>query len=987
MRRVRIPSPRPTGFRQLAVIAGGAAFACAAFGLVVVSPAHASTTRYEAENAALSGGAVLASDHTGYSGTGFVAGFTDANKGTAKTAFTVTAATSGNYTVALGYADGNADTRTLTLTVDGGSARQIALLPTGSWNTWSTASSSVTLGAGQHSVAYSFGSGDSANVNLDYVDVTPPSSGSTGPMYEAENATLSGGAAVATDHTGYSGTGFVAGFTDGNKGNAASTFTVSSTIADAAPVALRYSNGTGSAKTLSIYVNAVFVVQASLAATANWDSWATQSQTLTLGAGSNTIAYKFDPADSGNVNLDNITVGPTVAPTPTPTPTPTATPPPGGAVYQAESAFFSGGPAVASSFSGASDAYLTGFGAAGARAIFTVNSTGHAAVAVNLRYSSAAAGTLHVYVNGGVQHQVSLAGTGSGSTWATASDTLTLRTGLNTITYQNDSGDNGSANLDYLQLPAGAALAPRGATVPYQEQEAENGATNATIIGPDRTFPTQASEASGRRAVRLSSSGQYVQFTLAHPANSIVIRYSIPDTADGSEYDPTIGMYVNGTRARTITLNNRYSWEYGAYPYDNNPGGGGGHHFYDEVRTLTSTMPAGTVVRLQKDAADTAGYYVVDLVDFEQVDAAYPMPSGFLSISSYGAVANDGADDTNAINSAVSAAEAQGKGLWVPAGQFEINAHINLANVTIRGAGPWYSILHGANGLGGLFATGSRVQILDLGISGDVTYRNDGAFHTGIEGNFGTGSMIQNVWIEHAKVGMWPDTGTNGLYIGASRIRDTMADGINIHGGAANTTFAQSSVRNTGDDAMAMDSEGGTDSGDALLFNTAQTPVLANTAAVYGGTNMRIEDNLLSDTVTAGAGIAVSTRFGNPFTGTVSVQRNTLTRTGSLEPNWVSKFGALWIYASQSDITTPVIANDNSILDSTYSGVLISFNKTISNLSFNNDQITTTGYYGIEIQSAGSGTFSNVSVSGTASGGLSVSGGFTINRGPGNTGW
>jgi len=63
------------------------------------------------------------------------------------------------------------------------------------------------------------------------------------------------------------------------------------------------------------------------------------------------------------------------------------------------------------------------------------------------------------------------------------------------------------------------------------------------------------------------------------------------------------------------------------------------------------------------------------------------------------------------------------------------------------------------------------VQILDLGISGDATYRNDSAFHTGIEGNFGTGSMIQNVWIEHTKVGMWPDTGTNGLYIGASRIR------------------------------------------------------------------------------------------------------------------------------------------------------------------------------------------------------------------------
>jgi len=985
--------------KRLHTIAGVTALACVALGVTVASTAQASTTRYEAESATLFGGAVVETDHTGYSGTGFVGGYTDADKGAAKTTFAVTADTAGAYTVALGYADGNSDARTISLAVDGGTAQQVTLAATGSWNTWSAASASITLSAGKHSVAYSFGSADSGNVNLDYVDVTPPSSGtSTGPVYEAESAALSGGTVIATDHTGYTGTGFVGGYTDGNKGNATTTFTVNSSIAGTAPVALRYANGNGSTKTLSVYVNGTKTGQTSLTATADWNSWTTQSQTLTLKAGSNTIAYKFDTDDTANVNLDDINVGTTLAPTPTPTPTgttasptptPTTTPTPGdGATYQAESAFFSGGPVVGSSFTGATGSYLTGFGATGSRAIFTVNSSGNGVSAVNLRYSASAASTLHVYVNGLAQHQVSLAGTGSGSTWASAADTLTLRTGLNTITYQSDSGDSaGNAALDYLQLPTGAAMAARGATVAYDEQEAEAGSTNATVIGPDRTFPTQAAEASGRKAVKLASAGQYVQFTLTHPANSIVIRYSIPDTADGTEYDPTIGMYVNGTRARSITLNNRYCWQYGAYPYDNNPSEAGGHHFYDEVRTLTSAMPAGTVVKLQKDAADTASYYIVDLVDFEQVDAAYPMPSGFLNITSYGAVAGDGNDDTSAINSAVSAAEAQGKGLWIPSGQFEINAHINLANVTVRGAGPWYSILHGANGLGGLFATGSNVQIFDLGISGDATYRNDSAFHTGIEGNFGTGSMIQNVWIEHTKVGLWPDTGTNGLYIGASRIRDTMADGINIHGGAQNTTFLQSSVRNTGDDAMAMDSEGGTDSADALQFDTAQLPVLANTAAVYGGTGMRIEDNLLSDTVTAGAGIAVSTRFGNPFSGTQYVQRNTLTRTGSLEPNWVSKLGALWIYASQTDITTPVIVNDNTILDSTYSGVLISYNKTITNLSFSNDKITTTGYYGIEVQSAGSGTFTTVVVSGTASGGSSITGGFTVTRGSGDTGW
>ena len=983
MKRLRLPSLDRT---PLAVTAGTVTLALLAAGLTIGSPAYAGPTRYEAENATRSGGAVVATDHTGYTGTGFVGGYVDANKGTARTTFAVTVGTAGTYTLGLGYADGNSDARTLTLTVDGGPATTVTLPPTGSWDTWSNAATSVALGAGNHSVAYSFGANDTANVNLDHLDVSGPTAG---PI-EAENAVLTGGAVIANDHTGYTGTGFVGGFTDANKGTAAAAFAVNSSTAGIAPVTLRFANGNGSAKTLSIYVNGTRAEQISLPATANWDTWATQTQSLTLRAGANTVAYRFDSTDTGNVNLDHVVVGPAVTPPTTPPPTtppPTTPPPTGGPTYQAEAAFFAGGPTPGSTLAGASGSYLTGFATAGARAVFTVNSSGNAATAVNLRHSGSAAATLHVYVNGAVQHRVSLPGTGS--TWATAADTLTLRTGLNTIAYQNDSGDNGTAvNLDYLHLPTGAAMAARGATVPYEELEAENGSTNATVIGPDRTFLAQAAEASGRTAVKLSSNGQYVQFTLTRPANSIVVRYAVADTADGSTYTPTLGMYVNGTRARSLTLTNRYSWQYGAYPYDNNPGGGGAHHFYDEARTLTGAMPAGTVVRLQKDATDTAGYYVVDLVDFEQVDAAYAMPAGFLNVTAYGAVADDGTNDTAAITSAVAAARSQGQGVWVPAGQFEINAHVDLAGVTLRGAGPWYSILHGANGLGGLFATGSQVQILDLGISGDVTYRNDSAFHTAIEGNFGSGSMVQNVWMEHTKVGMWPDTGTNGLYVGGVRIRDTMADGVNLHAGVANTTLTQSSIRGTGDDGLAMFSQGQANTNDAFTFDTVQAPVLANTVGIYGGNNLRVEDNLLSDTVTAGAGIAISTRFSpTPFSGTQSVKRNTLTRTGSLEPNWNSKFGAIWVYADTSDITTPVVINDNTVDDSTYSGVLISFNKTVTNLSLDNDRITRAGNYGIEIQSAGSGTFSNVTVTGAAAGGLSISGGFTINRGSGNSGW
>jgi hypothetical protein len=50
------------------------------------------------------------------------------------------------------------------------------------------------------------------------------------------------------------------------------------------------------------------VKQINLASTANWDTWATHTESVTLNAGNNTIAYKVDTGDYGYVNLDNLTV-------------------------------------------------------------------------------------------------------------------------------------------------------------------------------------------------------------------------------------------------------------------------------------------------------------------------------------------------------------------------------------------------------------------------------------------------------------------------------------------------------------------------------------------------------------------------------------------------------------------------------------------------------------------------------------------------------
>ncbi|MFC8076886.1 carbohydrate-binding protein [Streptomyces sp. NPDC057307] len=798
---------------------------------------------------------------------------------------------------------------------------------------------------------------------------------------EAESGTLSGGAVRSTEHAGYTGSGFVGGYTDGNKGSASTSFTVPSAAAGNGSLKIRYANGTTATMTLSLYVNGAKVRQISLPATANWTTWATRDEPVPYKEGSNTVALTFTTADSGNVNLDNFTAATPDAPTEPPADAP---------AQDAEDAYFSGGSGIANSASGyGGRGYLTGFTKAGARAVFAVDAPAARTypVAVRYRTTASAAASVSLTANGTKIRQVQLPGT-TGE-WRTTTTDVPLRASLNTLTLRTESGDAGDFQLDGITVTGAGAGVSRGATVPYTAYEAESGTTNATTIGPDRTFLSVPSEASGRKAVVLDSTGEYVQFTLTRPANALTLRYSIPDNAAGTGTSATLSVYANGTQVKDLDLSSKYAWVYGGYPYNNDPSQGSAHHFFDETRATVGNFPAGTVLKFQKDSGDTAANYTLDLVETETAPAAATMPStGFVSATTLGVTPDDGSDDTAALNSAVGTAKSQGKGLWLPAGTYNISDHVNLTGIALRGAGEWSTVLRGKDGKGGLFGRGGTNTVQDLTIAGDVSYRDDANFHAAIEGDFGTGSTIQNIWIEHTKVGLWIDAPTDGLYVSGLRIRDTFADGINLHKGTANTEVWNTSVRNTGDDGLAMFSEAQAVSNSAYRFNTVQVPLLANGVGIYGGNANRVEDNVFADTVTGSAGIAISSRFAPvPFSGTTSVQRNTLQRTGGYEPNWQSEFGALWIYADSSDITAPVLVQDIDIIDSTYSGVLVSWQKTVSNLTLKNIKIQNTGTHGIEINAAGAGTFSDVTVTGAPDGGLDLVGGFAITRGPGNSGW
>ncbi|HEX7714039.1 MAG TPA: right-handed parallel beta-helix repeat-containing protein, partial [Bacillota bacterium] len=501
------------------------------------------------------------------------------------------------------------------------------------------------------------------------------------------------------------------------------------------------------------------------------------------------------------------------------------------------------------------------------------------------------------------------------------------------------------------------------------------------------------SESSGRKYVNLSAAGQYVQWTLSQPANAIVIRYNMPDASGGGGITANLSFYVNGTHNRDISVTSKYAWVYGGYPWDNNPANGNAHRFYDETRVLLgTTLAAGTVIKLQKDSGDTAAYYNIDLIDMENVGSALTQPANSLAITSYGAVANDANDDTAAFNSVVSAAISQGKSVWLPAGTFILNSRPNsFSGVTIHGAGMWYTVLSGS---GASFSpNGNNCKFYDFALFGNTTQRIDSALETGFDGNLGTGSVIQNIWMEHLKCGIWANNGTNGLLVNGCRIRNTFADGINLYNGTKNTTVQNCSLRNTGDDSIAIWSGGGNAcTGNIVQSNMVQSPYHANTIAVYGGSGNTVQNNYCYDTVQFGSGVYLANRFSVvAFSGTTTVSGNTLTRCGSWDNDYSLPWGAIKLGAEENNMGGTFTISNNTLVNSLYSGILIIGPNSCNGAIFSNINIITAGTYGIEVRNNayGSATFTSVAVSGALSGGLNNAAGsnFTINKGSGNSGW
>ena len=464
-----------------------------------------------------------------------------------------------------------------------------------------------------------------------------------------------------------------------------------------------------------------------------------------------------------------------------------------------------------------------------------------------------------------------------------------------------------------------------GAKLAYTTYEAEQSELKNGIVENQSSSKeadrATAREASGQAYVDLPTNAS-VSFIAQAEANAVTVRYTVPDGESGK-----VEIKVNNTVIGTLDLSSKSNWQY-LDNYKYHPDGDVKVHDtpaadrlarfqFDEVSQLfkEANIKVGDKVTITNIDSTPVG---IDLVDLEKAPDAIKQPENSVSITDFGAVANDGSDDYQAFMAAIESAKASKKSVYIPEGQFDFSRPISLYvpdGIKITGAGQWHTKLHFLNteaakyddkgyagGGGGItFEPSSKdIDLGNLSMDSNLNSRHDEqANYKGISGTLGTGSSIHDIKIEHFEVGVWigdysqnkPLNYTDGLTISNATIRNNFADGVNFAQGTSNSTVINSNIRGNGDDGLATwsshheNTNAHVAENNRFLNNTVELGWRAAGIGIFGGKGHEVANNLIKDNANWG-GVRLNTVFKKShnfdFNDTgISVHDNLLVNNGT----------------------------------------------------------------------------------------------------------
>lgn len=172
-------------------------------------------------------------------------------------------------------------------------------------------------------------------------------------------------------------------------------------------------------------------------------------------------------------------------------------------------------------------------------------------------------------------------------------------------------------------------------------------------------------ESYNKKCVSLAATGDYVEFTARGPANTLLVRYSLPFFT-ARNLVRTLSLSVNGSTVSSLQLSSHYLHsqqgddnQYAPAPSDLPVEQV--MRWWEEACVTGLSIGAGDRIRISKNASDLSPEYYLDLVDLELAppargNAGSKPDNTWISVTEHGAIADDTSDDYTAIVAAIGAA-------------------------------------------------------------------------------------------------------------------------------------------------------------------------------------------------------------------------------------------------------------------------------------------------------------------------------------------
>lgn len=529
---------------------------------------------------------------------------------------------------------------------------------------------------------------------------------------------------------------------------------------------------------------------------------------------------------------------------------------------------------------------------------------------------------------------------------------------------------------------------------PWQRYEAEPSRceTNGEFLEAPVPYTQEViqSEASNQTALVLNKKDDYVEWIIDNTGRGLTLRFSLPDAPEGKGLTGKFSLYVDDIYVQDIEVSSFWAWQYTQighsdekYP-DNTPSDDKFPRMrFDETYVLLENdVPNGASIKIAK-SDDNNLDYVIDFIELEPVDA----PRSFKDIDDADKVMYDHSTSLSGFIS-----KNGGKTIYIPEGTYELSRQLILdtPGTKLIGAGMWHTRLYfstPSDNRSGYNARGLHCNVSDMVIDGmSIDTANDKRYFEnkpsmqvgkGLNGSWGSNSIIRDVRIDHFECGAWI-SGSVNLRMERCRFRNNYADGVNLSGNSANCIVTHCSFRNNGDDDMASWSTGGMATDNEFSYCTAENNWRASSLGFFGGQRGRAHHIAIFDALEAGAR-AVCDFPGSGFSheGCFEFSDISIYRSGCKQGTpgvqggfWGTSAASFQFGAGYAYDLLNINAVNIDIYDSRFDAISIKSNsgKRVENLNLSNiNIINVEDYnYGINIGAGvkGYGTYCNIHAEG-----------------------